>query len=180
MQSNEYNYCIKSVQFYEFDCFFFRTNSILGGVQVHLHLLSNSCKYFNRAVMMSGNAFNYWAYYKENNNVELLKEAFKDELGDQPSNEDVLNFLLSASAESIVAKAPAMDLFSQTTYKFFWTPVVEGLFTIYIQSICQLYFCCYFYCFSPKQTKVKLSVHFLHKNHTKSMQTIASANIVKT
>ncbi|XP_031626574.1 juvenile hormone esterase-like [Contarinia nasturtii] len=95
-----------------------------GAVQVHLHLLSNSCKYIKRAVMLSGNAFNYWSYYK-NNNVDLFREAFKNELGDQTSDEEVLNYMINAPAESIVAKSPALDIISRTTLLFYWTPVVE-------------------------------------------------------
>ncbi|XP_031632505.1 venom carboxylesterase-6-like [Contarinia nasturtii] len=95
-----------------------------GGASVHFQLMSDACQYVNRAVMMSGSAFNYWSYYKENNNVNVLKEAFKEELGDKTSPEDILNFMRDAPVDVIVAKTPAFDL-SATSLVFFWTPVVE-------------------------------------------------------
>lgn len=71
--------------------------------------------------MWSGHAFNYWAYYPENNQLNVLRETFKEELGNRTSKEDLLDFMINAPAKLIVEKAPTSNL-----RNMFWTPVVEG------------------------------------------------------
>ncbi|XP_031637569.1 esterase B1-like isoform X2 [Contarinia nasturtii] len=95
-----------------------------GSVSVHLHLLTGGCEHVNRAIMWSGHAFNYWAYYRENNQLNVLRETFKDELGNRTSKRDLLDFMIHASAKLIVEKTPTSG-WSRNTNTIFWTPAIE-------------------------------------------------------
>lgn len=138
-----------------------------------MQVLSDGCQYMNRAVMLSGSAFNYWAHYKENNNYELLKEAFKTELGSKTSPQDILNYLQTAPADLIVQKSPAMNVFT-SNLMFYWSPVIEGssyhtsLFEI---SSIHIHF--------VLQIRRKLTSQFSPKDRMKFMHRINSAPIAR-
>lgn len=76
--------------------------------------------------MLSGCAFNYWAHYKKNNHYELFRTIFKDELGDQNSNEDVFNFVMNAPTDVLVEKVPSFDL-PNGMFELLWGVVIEGM-----------------------------------------------------
>ncbi|XP_031641012.1 juvenile hormone esterase-like [Contarinia nasturtii] len=95
-----------------------------GAASAHLQILSNSCEYINHAIMWSGSAFNYWAHHKQNNQLDLLRETFKAELGNGTSPKEILNFMINAPTQLIVEKTPTYD-FSNGLIEVYWTPVIE-------------------------------------------------------
>ncbi|XP_031630659.1 juvenile hormone esterase-like [Contarinia nasturtii] len=95
-----------------------------GAASVHYQILSNSCEYINRAIMWSGSAFNYWAHHKQNNQLNLLRETFKAELGNRTSPKEILNFMINATTQLIIEKIPVFD-FSNGLIEVNWTPVIE-------------------------------------------------------
>ncbi|XP_055316701.1 juvenile hormone esterase-like [Sitodiplosis mosellana] len=95
-----------------------------GAASVHLHLLGASCEYINRAIMLSGSAVHYWAHYQPNNHLNLLREIFKDDLGEQTSDEDVFNFMMNAPMDVIVEKTPPFET-PNGLFALFWAAVIE-------------------------------------------------------
>ncbi|KAJ6642412.1 hypothetical protein Bhyg_07360, partial [Pseudolycoriella hygida] len=92
----------------------------MGGTSIHLHLLSNSCEYIKRAIIWSGNAFGT----EKENHIDLLKETFKNELGNETSKNDLLNFMINAPADVIVKKTPQHPF--NGIFKIYFAPVVEN------------------------------------------------------
>lgn len=78
--------------------------------------------------MWSGTAFNYWAHYKKNNHLKLLKETFKHELGNRTSKQDILDFMINTPAKLIAEKMPVIR-FPNGLIELFWGPVIEGYFS---------------------------------------------------
>ncbi|KAJ6635464.1 Esterase B1 [Pseudolycoriella hygida] len=95
-----------------------------GGTAVHFHVLSDSCEYIKRAISWSGNAFSTDAYYEENNHIDLLTETFKNELGNQTSKEDLLNFMINAPADVIAKRTPQRPF--KGIFNIYFTAVVEN------------------------------------------------------
>lgn len=62
--------------------------------------------------MLSGNvivAMTYAAHYEKNNYFDLLRKTFKDELGNRTSDDDIFNFMITASSDLILAKTPTTN-----------------------------------------------------------------------
>lgn len=104
---------------------------------MHLHILGPSCKYVKRAIMISGSAFNYWTHYGKNNHLDLLRETFRDDLGNKTTDEDVFNFMLTADVDVIVKKTPVVNL-PNGVIEFYWSAVIEGI--LCLVSFTQLIF----------------------------------------
>lgn len=75
---------------------------------------------------MSGSAFNYWSHYKQNNHLDFFRQVFKDELGNETSNDDVFNFVTNAPTQLLVERTPAISVGLDGLLEEFWTPVIES------------------------------------------------------
>lgn len=98
----------------------------LGGASTHFHMLSSeSRKYFHNAIPMSGSIENPWAMSKQNDHVAAMFDV-AEKLGEPKKTfEELLNFLKTASVDTIRKGFPSMEL--AHTIELFWTPVIESM-----------------------------------------------------
>lgn len=71
----------------------------------------------------------YWVPYEKNNHLDLLRESFKDGLGDRNSDEDIFNFMMNASTDLIVQKTPIRGGHNGLMDAY-WGAVIEGTFVL--------------------------------------------------
>ena len=91
-----------------------------------MHVLNKkSCKYFARAVAMSGFTSSIFAHYDPNNQLELMYDTFKTELQNIRNPVALLHFMKTAPVELILQKTPAISLNYLISISF-WAPVIEG------------------------------------------------------
>ncbi|XP_031635056.1 venom carboxylesterase-6-like isoform X2 [Contarinia nasturtii] len=97
-----------------------------GGYSTHFHVLNEySRKLFARAILMSGNAVAYSAHYEPNNQLELVYDAFKDELNGARDPRILYDFMKTASLDVLMQKTPANTLFTNVL-ELYWGAVIEN------------------------------------------------------
>lgn len=97
-----------------------------GGVSAQLHALNEqSRKYFVRAVALSGTTSVSFANYKKNNQLDLMYDTFREELGNARDPVTLLQFMKTAPADLLVQKTPAVDT-SYLLVRPYWSTVIEG------------------------------------------------------
>lgn len=79
-----------------------------------------------RGIAMSGGAFTYFGHYEQNNQLELVREIFQVELGNETDSMSILNFMKNAPAELIVQRMPVYYSHGGVT-EYYWAAVIEGL-----------------------------------------------------
>lgn len=111
-----------------------------GAAATHLHVLnakSRSC--IARAISMSGTAFNSFANYDKTKQIDLLYDAFQEELGGRRNPLALLTFMRNAPIELLVEKTPAHGTYYGLSQAY-WSAVVEGLYTFsWNRYLCDLF-----------------------------------------
>ncbi|XP_055308597.1 esterase B1-like [Sitodiplosis mosellana] len=75
-----------------------------GGASIHFHMLSTeSRKYFNNAISMSGVVDNYWALSESNNHLEIAHKIANDFDGPKNSTDELIAFLKTIPADEFIS-----------------------------------------------------------------------------
>lgn len=98
-----------------------------GGVCTHFQILSEvSRKYFNKAILMSGNALLYSALSTVENHVEMAYNMAEKWKQPQHNLNDLVKLLKIVPAEHFV-EFSALDLNGAATFKFPFAPILESM-----------------------------------------------------
>ncbi|XP_055324241.1 esterase B1-like isoform X2 [Sitodiplosis mosellana] len=97
-----------------------------GGVSAHLLVLNPKARSnIKRAILMSGNAFSSFAFVKGNNQLDMMRRIYQNELGNNTSGAKMLQFFKNSSIDLLVKKTPFLPpTYSITSY---WAAVVEDV-----------------------------------------------------
>lgn len=99
---------------------------LIGAASAHFHALSTeSNKYIKRAILCSGSAADVWALYDEYEHSEFLYMVSAEMEQPRTSITGLINFLLTAPAQKLVAYSTPRSTFYNTLH-FPFAPVIES------------------------------------------------------
>lgn len=99
----------------------------VGAISTHFHVLSTeSQKYFERAILMSGSALSLWALSEKNDHTELAFEIADSWNKPQKNVNDLIEVLRNAPPESFLESSRVVPTL-RLTIQMIFGPVVESM-----------------------------------------------------
>lgn len=98
-----------------------------GAASTHFQVLSTeSQKYFQRAILMSGSVWNYWALSQTNNHTEYAFEMAESWNKPQENVTDLIRLLRTVPPTNFIESSKVIKNL-QLTFELQFNPVVEGM-----------------------------------------------------
>lgn len=127
-------------------CSNFSARVLSGAASAHLHVLNpDSRSNFKRALLMSGNAFNYFTFVNggllgRDIQMDILYRTYKDDLG----NQTIEKFMKDAPVNVLVKRTPSW-IPALCQLSPYWSAVLEGLHIFFMCMNFIIHFYFYFH-----------------------------------